>query len=291
MAWYEDWFDSDLYEVVYAARDEADAERAADLVERVARPAPGAWVLDVGTGRGRHARALARRGYRVTGLDLSPRAIDTARRRAAAEGLGAQFVVGDMREPLAPRRPLAPEADPSGGGPPEAFDGAVNLFSTFGYFHDEADHGRAVRAMATSLRPGGWLVQDLLNPPHLRARLVPRDERTVPLAGSPASGARGLAGLPPGADALRVTQERRIASPPAGGPRVEKTITLQPLADGEAAGAPAVFTESVRLLEPEEMEALYRAAGLRVAGLYGDFAGAPYAPESPRLILHGVREG
>ena len=60
---------------------------------------------------------------------------------------------------------------------------------------------------------------------------------------------------------------------------------------GEAAGAPAVFTESVRLLEPEEMEALYRAAGLRVAGLYGDFAGAPYAPESPRLILHGVREG
>ena len=86
MAWYEDWFDSDLYEVVYHARDLRDAERLADLIVRTVQPVPEAEILDVATGRGRHARALARRGYRVTGLDLSPRAIETARTRAAAEG-------------------------------------------------------------------------------------------------------------------------------------------------------------------------------------------------------------
>jgi SAM-dependent methyltransferase len=225
--------------------------------------------LDVGTGRGRHARVLARRGYRVTGLDLSPRAIATARGRAESEGLGdrARFVVGDMREPAA-----------SG-----AFDGVVNLFSTFGYFEEEADHGRAVRAMAGALRPGGWLVQDLLNPAYLRARLVPRDERTVALPPGASGGS-----LPPEADALRIVQERRLVDPPFGGLRVQKTITLQPLAGGAPEAEPAVFTESVRLLSADEMRGLYRAAGLRVAALYGDYDGAPHAPEAPRLILHGT---
>ena len=50
MAWYEDWFDSELYELVYASRDERDAERLADLIVRVAVPARGAAILDVGTG-------------------------------------------------------------------------------------------------------------------------------------------------------------------------------------------------------------------------------------------------
>ena len=56
----------------------------------------GASILDVGCGTGRHARALAARGYEVVGVDLSPRMIEVARQRA--EGTGAQFVVGDARE-------------------------------------------------------------------------------------------------------------------------------------------------------------------------------------------------
>src|SRR5690606_25256136 len=141
MPWYEDWFDSDAYELVYEQHDLDEAERLADLIERVARPAPGADVLDVGTGRGRHARVLARRGYRVTGLDLSENAVATAQRRAAREGLSpAQvvFVQGDMRLPHFQER----------------FEGVVNLFTSFGFFEDEADHGRAVRAMAAALKPG-----------------------------------------------------------------------------------------------------------------------------------------
>ena len=191
VAWYEDWFDSELYELVYRTRDLADAERLADLVERIAQPEPGSEILDVGTGRGRHARTLAKRGYRTTGLDLSPRAIETARRRAEAEGLTerTRFVTGDMRLPHFQAR----------------FDGVVNLFSTFGYFTDERDHSRAMGAMSAAIREGGWLVQDLLNPAYLERHLVPEDTREV--------------------SGTTVRQRRQLRR--AGGRlRVEKTITI-----------------------------------------------------------------
>lgn len=55
----------------------------------------GQAVLDVGTGTGRAALALARRGARVVGLDASEQMLAVARSRAGAEGLGVEFVVGD----------------------------------------------------------------------------------------------------------------------------------------------------------------------------------------------------
>ncbi len=55
----------------------------------------GASVLDVGCGTGRHARALASRGYEVVGVDISPKMIDVARH--LGQESGATFVVGDAR--------------------------------------------------------------------------------------------------------------------------------------------------------------------------------------------------
>lgn len=60
----------------------------------------GDRVLDVGCGIGRWSRQLAGRGARVTGVDLSPTMITEARRRAGAQGLGAdcRFLVADLAE-------------------------------------------------------------------------------------------------------------------------------------------------------------------------------------------------
>lgn len=237
--WYEDWFGRDEYELVYRERDEREAEALAGLVERLARPAPGAAVLDVACGRGRHARALARRGYRVTGVDLSARVLDAARRRTEAEGLAVRYVRGDMREPVCDA----------------CFDGVVNLFTAFGYFEAEADHGRAVVAMAAALRPGGWLVQDYLNAPHLAATLVPEDERRQ--------------------GDLTIRQRRWIDDG-----RVNKEIRLH------QNGHVRIFYESVRLLTRDDFEALYAAAGLVLHGAYGDDRGGPHTPGAPRLILY-----
>ncbi|MEM8556407.1 MAG: class I SAM-dependent methyltransferase [Bacteroidota bacterium] len=260
MAWYEAWFDSDAYEVVYQNRNLADARCLLDLIERVADPAPDAALLDVACGRGRHARLLAQRGYDVTGLDLSANAIATARHRAEQEGLTerVRFVVGDMRLPHFQQR----------------FDGVVNLFTSFGYFQDEADHARAVDAIAQALRPGGFVVQDFLNADYVRAHLVPEDERTI--------------------DGIDVRQERWIDEDAPGGPRVEKRITLCCFERDDAEGIAAedhVFTESVRLLTRSDFTVLYEHAGLTLLDTFGDYDGGPHTPESPRLILHARRAG
>lgn len=58
----------------------------------------GPKVLDAGCGSGTLALALARRGFEVTGVDISGVAIDKARAKAAAEGLEVTFEVQDANE-------------------------------------------------------------------------------------------------------------------------------------------------------------------------------------------------
>jgi len=102
---------------------------------------PGQRVLDVGCGPGRHALALARRGFAVVGVDLSPDFVALARDAAAAEGLTARFEERDVRT-------LAHDA---------AFDAAICLcqggFGLLGGHDEPAVFGRIVAAV----RPGGPL--------------------------------------------------------------------------------------------------------------------------------------
>lgn len=246
MAWYEDWFGSDAYTLVYDHRDEAEAEQLVDLIEQTVDPQPNAHVVDVGCGRGRHVRILARRGYRVTGVDLSDESIAEARRQAASEGLSERvsFQIGDMREPVC-----------SG-----CADGVVNLFTSFGYFQEDAENERALRAMVTALRPGGWFVQDFLNAPLVVESLEPSERET----------AEGVA-----------IRERRWVEEG----RVNKEITL------EKDGRTETFRESVRLFTLDDMKQMYDVVGLELVETFGDYEGAPHSSTSPRLLLHARNPG
>lgn len=66
-----------------------------DLVIERVDPKPGERVLDAATGTGAVAILAAKRGADVVGQDLAPVLIDTARERAAEEGVAVQFEVGD----------------------------------------------------------------------------------------------------------------------------------------------------------------------------------------------------
>lgn len=59
---------------------------------------PGASVLDVGCGTGRHAIELARKGYRVTGIDLSPGMLERAREKAQAAQVEIEWIQGDAKK-------------------------------------------------------------------------------------------------------------------------------------------------------------------------------------------------
>ena len=64
----------------------------------------GGDALDLGCGPGRHAVALAKRGFRVTAVDLSAFHLGKARARAADASVAIDFVEGDMRAARASRR-------------------------------------------------------------------------------------------------------------------------------------------------------------------------------------------
>jgi SAM-dependent methyltransferase len=146
MPWYEDdelW--SGFSEVVFSP---ARAARAADAVANspLFRFPAGARVFDQCCGPAVWAVPLARHGYAVTGMDLSPVMLARAEKACAEAGVQVELVRADMREFVRPG----------------AFDAVVNLYTSFGYFEDPAENLRVLRNAYESLAPGGVLIVDLL---------------------------------------------------------------------------------------------------------------------------------
>jgi len=112
------------------------------LVRRLPLPA-FRRVLDVCCGRGRHARELTRRGYRVLGVDLDGEAVAEAERLAPE----AEFRQLDVREL---------------GSLDREFDAVVSLGQTFGLF-DAETNAAELAAMRERLRPGGRMVLDVFD--------------------------------------------------------------------------------------------------------------------------------
>jgi SAM-dependent methyltransferase len=124
------------------------AMRDADLarVLRVLDLPPGAAVLDAPCGDGRIALGLARAGHRVTGVDIADGEVARASAAAAAAGLDARFLTGDLR--------ALPVAGP--------FDAVVSWGNSFGYLTPD-DSVRSLAAMRAVLRPGGRLALESLS--------------------------------------------------------------------------------------------------------------------------------
>jgi len=74
-------------------REHPAAELVA-LLDGPDAPTPGR-ALDIGCGTGTDSVYLATRGWHVTGVDMVPRALTAARRRAAAAGVSPRYVLGD----------------------------------------------------------------------------------------------------------------------------------------------------------------------------------------------------
>jgi SAM-dependent methyltransferase len=107
----------------------------------------GLELLDVGCGAGYFAREMARRGARVTAVDISPRMIEHARREEAAAPLGIRYHVGDAARV---------DALFAAG----SFDAATSCVA----LQDMPDAARVLRAVHAVLRPNGRLVASIAHP-------------------------------------------------------------------------------------------------------------------------------
>jgi SAM-dependent methyltransferase len=141
--WYARFF-TELPNEFWRRAAPPEAARAdIDFVEAQLGLPAGAAILDVPCGSGRHALALAARGHRVTGVDISADAVTHARHAAADAGLAVTFLRDDMR------------AVPTDG----SFDAALCLGNSFGYL-DPPGTRAFVTALAGAVRPGGGLAID-----------------------------------------------------------------------------------------------------------------------------------
>lgn len=124
---------------------EASMERQAVAVDGLLRRECGGGgnlrVLDCACGIGTQLLGLARRGYRMTGSDLSAGAVERARREVAARGLEAQLFVADMRDLSAV--------------PGQGFDAVIAMDNSLPHLESEEDLLRAASEVRGKLRPGG----------------------------------------------------------------------------------------------------------------------------------------
>ena len=164
----KEWFDNDsfwreLYSFMFPEERIAGADQQMAKALALTTP-PGPVVLDLCCGPGRCSIALAKKGFRVTGVDRTKFLLGKAQARARDEHVRVEWVRSDMRDFLRPN----------------SFDLALSMFTSFGYFDDKREDIKVLRNVFASLRPGGAFLMELLGKEQLARIFQPTVSTTLP---------------------------------------------------------------------------------------------------------------
>lgn len=237
--WYHDWFDED-YLALYPHRNEKEASRFVQTIWNRLKLEAGVTVCDLPCGPGRHSIAFARLGAQVTGLDLSDVMVRLAQESVAGMYPQPRFLRGDLRE-----LPFSTE-----------FELVINIFTSFGYFNEEAENERVFSELTRILLSDGILLIDTVNPLWLIDNFVAEDTIKT--------------------DIFEADIKKELVE---DNRRVIKSIQLT------RQGQTRHITESVRLYRQEDFEGFVMRHGLHLLDFWGDYDGHPYSKTTPRLIL------
>ncbi len=158
--WFETWFDSPYYHILYESRDEREAQYFIDKLSLHLEIKKGAKVLDLACGKGRHSVYLNKQGYQITGIDLSELNISIAKN---FEQTSLHFHLYDMREVFRVNE----------------FDFVFNFFTSFGYFDNEDDNQNTMFAIAKQLKNDGIVVIDFMNTRKVLAGMIFNEVRRI----------------------------------------------------------------------------------------------------------------
>ena len=125
-----------------------DTENQVDFIIKTLELTGKERILDLACGYGRHSLAFARRGFYVTGVDITKAYIDDATKTAKEQSLNAAFIHTDIRD-------VAYKGE---------FDVVLNLADgAIGYLEDNAENLKIFDAIAAALKPGGKHFMDVGN--------------------------------------------------------------------------------------------------------------------------------
>jgi SAM-dependent methyltransferase len=236
--WFKDWFNSPYYHQLYFNRDEAEAASFINRLLAHLKPPAGSLLIDVACGRGRHAKILAANHYDVTGIDLSPESIAFARQFETEK---LHFYQHDMRLPFWINY----------------FHYAFNFFTSFGYFRTEREHYNAIRTIASSLHPRGFLVLDYLNVHYAEDHLVHKSEKEI--------------------DCVNFYLTKWYD---------ETHFYKKIIVEDDTQEAPLEFTEKVAKFNLGDFNDMFAFHRLQIQEVFGDYTlGAYDVKKSPRLIM------
>lgn len=158
--WFDDWFDSAYYHILYKHRDFEEAQMFIDNLIAYFNITPDQRILDLACGKGRHSIYLNQKGFQVDGVDLSKKNIAFA---SQFENEKLNFFVHDMRDVFQVNR----------------YDYVFNLFTSFGYFSSKEENLGVIDAVQKDMKTGGKFLLDFLNPYVVINNLVNSEEKEI----------------------------------------------------------------------------------------------------------------
>jgi SAM-dependent methyltransferase len=233
--WFASWFDSPYYHILYKERNYREAQLFMDNLTHYLNLPEKAKVLDLACGKGRHSIYLNQLGFNVVGADLSENSILEAQKNSNET---LHFQVHDMRETFE-----------------DKFDAIFNLFTSFGYFENDEDNLKTLKAIKESLTEYGFAVIDFMNVTNVLNTLVPEEVKTV--------------------DEIDFHIKRYLKDG-----HIYKEI------DFEDQGQKFHFTEKVKALTLKDFEEMMEEAGIFLLDIFGDYKLKKFhKTESERLIM------
>lgn len=158
--WFFEWFDSPYYHMLYKHRDENEAEFFLNNLVNKLHILPNMKIIDLACGKGRHAIYLNKKGFDVTGVDLSASSIQIAQQ---SKNERLRFYIQDLRH-------LNMD---------DKFDIALNLFTSFGYFQSNEDDVNALLNIHQLMNDNGVLLIDFLNKERVLQNLIKQEDIQV----------------------------------------------------------------------------------------------------------------
>jgi 2-polyprenyl-3-methyl-5-hydroxy-6-metoxy-1,4-benzoquinol methylase len=160
MNWFENWFNTKYYHILYGNRNHEEAKLFINNLTSHLNLKKNSKIIDIACGTGRHAIYLNMLGYNVTGIDLSKNNIEEASKFSKKN---LRFYIHDMRKLFKPNQ----------------YDLAVNLFTSFGYFNKDSDNEKALISIAGNVKREGLIVIDFMNVKKVLMNLIEAEIKII----------------------------------------------------------------------------------------------------------------